>query len=147
MGNRAFIEFKGSECGIYLHWNGGRDSIEGFLTYCEMRGFGTDPVEHSLALMTQVIANFFGGSTSVCVGLRSEWGSAADWDNGTYVVDGWRIVGRKDAPLTEQRVHPLAEFVVAVDEAQPLKEQLGEAAIREKLATWTPSCKREVADE
>lgn len=146
MGNRAVIEPKGSGCGIYLHWNGGRDSIEGFLTYCEMRCFRPPPDDYGIARLAQVIANFFGGDCSIGVGALDKL-AVAKGDNGTYVVDGWRIVGRKDAPLTEQRVHPLAEFVVAVDEAQPPKEQLGGDAIREKLATWTPSCKREVADE
>ena len=28
MGNRAVLEFQGTDVGIYLHWNGGRDTIE-----------------------------------------------------------------------------------------------------------------------
>ena len=31
MGNRAVIEFENTNMGIYLHWNGGRDSIEPLL--------------------------------------------------------------------------------------------------------------------
>ena len=42
MGNRAVIQMKGSNVGIYLHYNGGRDSIEGFLAYCKLRDFRGD---------------------------------------------------------------------------------------------------------
>lgn len=41
MGNRAVIttskapDVSGAkDLGIYLHWNGGRDSVEAFLKYC-----------------------------------------------------------------------------------------------------------------
>lgn len=33
MGNQAFIVPKHSNVGIYVHWNGGRGSVEGFLKY------------------------------------------------------------------------------------------------------------------
>jgi len=40
MGNRALIignkQYKGA--GVYLHWNGGRDSVEPFLKYAEIGG-------------------------------------------------------------------------------------------------------------
>ena len=38
MGNQAFIVPKHSNVGIYVHWNGGRGSVEGFLTYAELSG-------------------------------------------------------------------------------------------------------------
>ena len=28
MGNRAVIQMQGVEAGIYLHWNGGADTVE-----------------------------------------------------------------------------------------------------------------------
>jgi len=31
MGNRALIEFDNLDLSVYLHWNGGRDSVETFL--------------------------------------------------------------------------------------------------------------------
>jgi hypothetical protein len=37
MGNRAVITDNKQRIGIYLHWNGGRDSVEAFLKYCELR--------------------------------------------------------------------------------------------------------------
>ena len=33
MGNRAIITTKDCDLSLYLHWNGGRDSVEGFLAY------------------------------------------------------------------------------------------------------------------
>ena len=39
MGNRAIITTKDRDLSLYLHWNGGRDSVEGFLAYCDLRGF------------------------------------------------------------------------------------------------------------
>ena len=46
MGNRAVITASlsndpqtSNDIGIYLHWNGGRDSVEAFLEYCKRRGF------------------------------------------------------------------------------------------------------------
>ena len=47
MGNRAVITTEiGWACptnhlGVYLHWNGGRDSVQAFLTYCKLKGYRT----------------------------------------------------------------------------------------------------------
>ena len=46
MGNRAVITNSKSfdvanstDLGVYLHWNGGRDSVEAFLKYCKLKGY------------------------------------------------------------------------------------------------------------
>ena len=43
MGNRCVIttreDFDNDGIGIYLHWNGGRDSVEAFLKYCELKQY------------------------------------------------------------------------------------------------------------
>ena len=44
MGNRAVITTEKKDLGIYLHWNGGRDSVEAFLN--ESVG-GADMVIHA----------------------------------------------------------------------------------------------------
>ena len=45
MGNRAVITtrdaFDHNGLGIYVHWNGGRDSVNAFLTYCAMKQFAS----------------------------------------------------------------------------------------------------------
>lgn len=91
MGNRAVIADKDLSLGIYVHWNGGIDSVTAFLKYCEKREFRPFPDGYGVARLTQVIANFFGGDLSI--GLTTEpkeW--AVNCDNGLYIVDGWEII-------------------------------------------------------
>ena len=140
MGNRAVITTSGSysvkdsaEMGVYLHWNGGRDSVEAFLTYCKLRGFrAPESDNYGWARLCQVIGNFFGGELSIgidkCCNLDCENG-----DNGVYVIKGWEIRKRLYHKGGEQRQHDLVDMVCAIDEAQPVKEQLGEAKIKEQL--------------
>ena len=59
MGNRAIIKGHGNSLGIYLHWNGGRDSVEAFLAYCKLKGYRSDD-SYSWARLAQVIGNYFG---------------------------------------------------------------------------------------
>lgn len=141
MGNRAVITASkaysvkdSSDIGVYLHWNGGRDSVEGFLLYCKLKGYrAPDSDNYGWARLCQVIGNFFGGELSVgidkCSSLDCENG-----DNGTYIIKGWDIVGRKYHEYGEQQNYDLLEFVKAINEAQPVKEQLTEAQIEEGVA-------------
>ena len=99
MGNRAVITvapYAETNIGIYLHWNGGRESVEGFLAAAKALGMRPpvgDPY-YAMARLVQIIGNFFGGSTSIGIGLCSELDVEAD--NGTYLIDGdWEIVGRE----------------------------------------------------
>ena len=39
MGNRAIIKGKGQNLGVYVHWNGGIDSVTAFLEYCKLKGY------------------------------------------------------------------------------------------------------------
>ena len=41
MGNRAVITTKERDLALYLHWNGGRDTVEPLLKYCELQGYRT----------------------------------------------------------------------------------------------------------
>ena len=38
MGNRAVVTNKNQDIGIYLHWNGGPESVCAFLTYAKALG-------------------------------------------------------------------------------------------------------------
>ena len=129
MGNRCVVTWSKStnpkdstNIGVYLHWNGGRDSVEAFLKYCELRGFRTD--DYGVARFVQVVANFFGGGDSIgvdcCCNLDCE-----NWDNGVYVVDGWTIVGRHYFTGAEQDSYGLRGMLKAIDAAQPEPERLG----------------------
>ena len=83
--------------GIYLHWNGGRESVEGFLAAAKALGMRSPAEDSSYAMarLVQIIGNYFGGSTSIGIGLCSEL-DTDNGDNGTYVIGGdWEIVGRE----------------------------------------------------
>jgi hypothetical protein len=100
MGNRAVISLgkrRSSEnVAIYLHWNGGRASIEGFLlaTKAIMAGREGDGL-YATARLVETIGSFFEGNTSVGVGLQSSL-DCDNGDNGMYLVDpeSLEIIGR-----------------------------------------------------
>lgn len=125
MGNRAVITDKTMEIGVYVHWNGGRDSVEAFLEYCKRRGFRdvNEDRSYAYARLTQVIANYFGGDLSVGIDLCENL-DCDNWDNGTYIIDGWEIVGRKYFKGEEQCDYDLEDMIREIDKAQPYKDRL-----------------------
>ena len=144
MGNRAVIttsEFMNlheeiqfsNELGVYLHWNGGRDSVTAFLTYCKLKGYRPPETDcYGWARLCQVIGNFFGGELSIgidrCCNLDCDNGN-----NGVYIIKNWEIVGRKYFNGTEQLQYDLYEMLCDIDDAQPVNEQLGYNRIKELL--------------
>ena len=129
MGNRAVIttmkEWENDGIGVYIHWNGGRDSVEAFLTYCKMKGYREPDGDcYGWARLCQVIGNFFGGTASI--GIDKLWFLDRDnGDNGVYLLEGWDIVERFYHDGPEQHEYDLQEMLKAIDEAQPVKEQFG----------------------
>lgn len=131
MGNRAVITAStavsvkdSNDIGIYLHWNGGRDSVEAFLEYCKRRGFRSpDQDNYGWARLCQVISNFFGGSDSIgidrCCNLDCENG-----DNGVYIIKNWEIVARKYHRGYEQDAYNREEMIREIDECQPEADRL-----------------------
>ena len=138
MGNRAVITTKKGDkenkIGIYLHWNGGRDSVMAFLKYCEMRGFRKpEDDNYGWARLAQVIANFF-GKDGLSIGIDRVCNLDYDnWDNGTYLIEDWKIVGREYFDGEEQDAYQLEEMLIDIDRAQPIDQQLGRAFILEQL--------------
>lgn len=149
MGNRAVITAsksldvaRSSDLGLYLHWNGGRDSVEAFLTYCRIQGFTAPDVRMDVALaderarwerLAEVIFNFFDRNSSVDVDSCRRL-DCDNWDNGVYVIEGWEIVDRLYKRNSEQQNYPLREMLLAIDEKQPAEMQLGTERINEALA-------------
>lgn len=125
MGNRAVITDKTMEIGVYLHWNGGRDSVEAFLEYCNRRGFRdvNEDRSYAFARLTQVIGNFFGGDLSVGIDLCKNL-DCDNYDNGVYIIDGWKIVDRKYFSGIEQDQHSLEDMIMAIDKEQPYNDRL-----------------------
>ena len=125
MGNRAVITDKTMEIGVYVHWNGGRDSVEAFLEYCKRREFRdvNEDRSYAYARLTQVIANYFGGNLSVGIDLCKNL-DCENWDNGTYIIDGWKIVDRKYFEGEEQNDYDLEDMIREIDKAQPINDRL-----------------------
>lgn len=129
MGNRAVIttrqNFKNNGVGIYLHWNGGYDSVNAFLKYCELKGYRTpDNDDYGWARLCQVIGNYFGGGLSIGINTVEKL-DCDNYDNGTYIIEGWNIVGREHFKGREQDSYDLTEMLIEIDKAQPKREQLG----------------------
>jgi hypothetical protein len=98
MGNRAVIAFSKdpNSTGIYIHWNGGLESVLAFLEVCKRRNY-RDPSEDpqfALARLIGVIHEFFDKGTSLGVGPLRELDVDND-DNGAYLVGKyWKISER-----------------------------------------------------
>lgn len=130
MGNRAVIttkeNFENNGVGIYLHWNGGYDSVSAFLKYCELKGYRSpDSDDYGWARLCQVIGNFFGGGLSVGINLVNNL-DCANWDNGTYIIKGWEIVDREHFEGSEQMNYNMEEMLLDIDKCMPVHEQIGE---------------------
>lgn len=118
MGNRAVITTKEKKLGVYLHWNGGRDSVEGFLAYCKKQEFRAPPDDYGWARLCQVIGNYFGGGLSVGVNLYEKL-DTNNYDNGVYIIENWEIVGREFHTGPEQQEYPLDQMLAEIEAAQP----------------------------
>lgn len=134
MGNRAVITTRTKKLGIYLHWNGGRDSVEAFLKYCELRHFRSpDKDSYGWARLCQVIANFF-GEDGLSIGIDSYVNLDIDnGDNGVYIIEDWKIVDREYFNGCEQRTHELPGMLKAIDDKQPVREQIFEDLVYEDI--------------
>tara|TARA_R110000822_G_scaffold44489_2_gene119302 strand:- start:725 stop:1228 length:504 start_codon:yes stop_codon:yes gene_type:complete len=120
MGNRAVITthpYHPAHVGIYVHWNGGRASVEGFLRACKELKFRSPEIDsYGIARLTQAITAYFGSDglsvgVDVCSSLDCNNG-----DNGTYLIgNNWSIVGRKFSggeEVDENKTKAIAEIIV-----------------------------------
>ena len=126
MGNRAVIAFKTTESSlasipedyrpcIYLHWNGSRDSIEAFLQTAKDNGIRSG--SYGIARLTQLIANYIGGTLSIgvtCYCLADK----DNYDNGVYWIDdNFNIVGREYQQRPDTNEMDVSQLVAAVKKA------------------------------
>ena len=138
MGNRAVIALDSCEknsIGIYLHWNGGRDSVEGFLLATkEIMGDRLGDKAYGKARLIECITTFIDGNLSVGVDLiqnldkniciSDKW---TNWDNGIYLVDTgtMEIIKRFHYPYEEQKNHDpkdICETIIRKIKARNNKE-------------------------
>ena len=127
MGNRAIIKQKGKDIGVYLHWNGGIDSVTAFLKYCELKDYRSFEDSYGEARFCQVVGNFFGGGLSIGIysGIGETKYDAEYIDNGIYIVEGWKIVGHIGEREPKEG-YDLDDMLKEIDSKQPLSEQLGD---------------------
>ena len=79
MGNRAVITTPEKDLALCLHWNGGRDTVEPLLKYCELQGYRPPSTDtYGWARMAQVVGNFFGGSMSLGIDRFDSLGDQGD---------------------------------------------------------------------
>ena len=91
MGNRAVIGIatENNECnsdciGIYLHWNGGEESIKAFLNYAKSTKVRSG--DYGVARLIQIIGNSLGGTYSLGVDKVSKL-DCDNGDNGIYWIN------------------------------------------------------------
>jgi hypothetical protein len=123
MGNRANVIFPEARVAVYLHWNGGLESVVAFLDYMNERRIGAD--SYGAARFCQIVGNFFGGELSLgvdgCGTHTVEFRALADgMDGGAYVIGRnqqglcvarWFRRHTYGDPVCEVPPHELAEFV------------------------------------
>ena len=117
MGNRAVITIKENDTpkedwqSLYLHWNGGRDTIEPLLYVAKLYGIRcqADP-SYAIARLSQLTGNTLGGTLSLGVGTYKQL-DTDNYDNGVYVVKDWEIVDREYHHGLEQQEYDFNEMV------------------------------------
>lgn len=143
MGNRAIIKGINQAIGIYVHWNGGYDSVKAFCEYCKLKGYRSPEQDsYRLARMCQVIGNFFGGNLSLGLDIVPNHplpNEVEEWclDNGFYEIENWEIVNHMNpAPVTldmeDKGNYDLMEFLEAINEKMPTDEQFPVEFLRSK---------------
>ena len=139
MGNRAVIttkaNFENNGIGIYLHWNGGYDSVSAFLKYCELKGYRTPDNDcYGFARLCQVIGNYFGGGLSLGIDTVDKL-DCDNYDNGVYIIEGWKIVDRKYNNYAEQMKYDMETMLNDIDDAMPEGERIGEYLKAKEIPT------------
>ena len=117
MGNRAVIcfdKYTDDAIGIYLHWDGDRDSVEGFLKATRtIMGDRLGDEVYGRARLVQAITTFIYGNLSIGLGICANL-DCDNQDNGVYVVNSatMQIIDRVYHTGGEQSGHHDGNFIV-----------------------------------
>jgi len=102
MGNRALITLSTQRAApaIYLHWNGGRASVLGFLKAARQLEIKADNDEELIQQLGHMIAGrFFGVELDALHVYSCAYGEGMSADNGVYLINhDLEIVDRLQAP-------------------------------------------------
>ena len=138
MGDRAVISNKNKNLGVYLHWYGYREFVESVLAYCDLKQYRNPDVddEYGWARLCQVLGNTLGGTISLGIG-KFERMDTDNWDNGTYIIEGWDIKERlyqqyEDAKMKDS----MFENLKYINEKQPKDEQLKDEELKAFAELW-----------
>ena len=138
MGDRAVISNKSKNLGVYLHWYGYREFVESVLAYCDVKQYRSPDVddEYGWARLCQVLGNTLGGTISLGIG-RFERMDTDNWDNGTYIIEGWDIKERlykqyEDAQMKDS----MFDNLKYINEKQPEDERLKEEELKAFAELW-----------
>jgi hypothetical protein len=108
MGNRAVIQMQGQDVGLYLHWNGGLDTVQPLLDVAKEYGLRGD--NYGIARLAQIAGNYLGGTLGIGVSTIDRI-HRDNFDNGTYVIDSqFNIVERLFTRGPEQQNHDYDEM-------------------------------------
>ena len=143
MSNSCVITTEKKDLGVYLHWNGGRDSVEAFLAYCKKMGYRSPETDcYGYARLCQVIGNFFGGTCSVGIDVFKNFDK--DFlDNGVYIIRSWEIVKREvEGDYNEQEEYDLDAFLKYIDNSMPESEKIFNEELVEEVKTEIPEKKK-----
>lgn len=150
MGNRAVFLNKNdmladgkinpNQIGVYLHWNGGRDSVSAFLKYCKLKGYRSPSTDcYGWACLCNVISNFFGDGMSLGIDIASRL-DCNNYDNGVYIIDRWEIVGRLYNRSVEQSNYDVDSFVLELNERMPEQSRMDARVLKELLKAEEVPC-------
>jgi len=106
MGNRALITLSTQRAApaIYLHWNGGRASVLGFLKAARQLEITADSDEELMQQLGHMIAGrFFGVELDALHVYSCAYGEGMSSDNGVYLINReLEIVDRLQAPPVDE---------------------------------------------
>lgn len=126
MGNRAVITFsqhKTAPC-IYLHWNGGRASVEAFIKSAKHLGLHVCKNEYEehkvMDLLAEMIATHFFETKVGMTVYREQYGRSdtSNSDNGVYVLDSKlnirkRIMNGSQEEIDHKKTEAIFENIVS----------------------------------
>lgn len=128
MGNRAYVVFESGEDrspAIYLHWNGGPESIYAFLD--AIKGYQADQHSpgYSCARFVQLVGNTLGGTLSLGLTCFGKYDELNCDDNGLYVVTPAKVRRMVDESpdLRHPRLRWLTDEEVATERDEALKHR------------------------
>ena len=146
MGNRAELLFTDEKVtygrkvycpSVYLHWNGGFESVDNFLRYCRIKGVRDD--SYGVARFCQIVGNFFGETLSIGSSLvrlddvENNPDKYDPGDNGIFWIEKLRVVKNYSQGEYTTEFKPIVDIDMLkyIDSRMP--DPLGEEELLKRL--------------